>query len=226
MAWANQLCTAGRGASLRAVAADVRPHSRIESVPRIAVLISGTGTLLQSLIDDPHRGYEIAVVAADRPASGLQRATAAGIPTLVASPADYPDRAAWSTALADLLAEFEPDWVVSAGFMRILEAVFLDRFPQRVVNSHPALLPAFPGAHAVADALAYGVKVTGCTVHLVDSGVDTGPIVAQRSVPVARDDDEDSLHERIKQVEWQLLPEVVNHLVAHGCTVNGRKVEL
>jgi len=110
--------------------------------------------------------------------------------------------------------------------MRILDATFLDKFPQRVVNSHPALLPAFPGAHAVADALAYGVKVTGCTVHLVDSGVDTGPIIAQRTVAVERDDDEDSLHERIKQVEWQLLPEVVNHLVVHGCTVNGRKVEL
>ena len=195
-------------------------------MPRVAVLISGTGTLLQSLIDDPHRGYEIAVVGSDRPAAGLQRATDAGIPTLVVRPADYPDRTSWSAALADLLADFTVDWVVSAGFMRILDATFLDKFPQRVVNSHPALLPAFPGAHAVADALAYGVKVTGCTVHLVDSGVDTGPIIAQRTVAVERDDDEDSLHERIKQVEWQLLPEVVNHLVVHGCTVNGRKVEL
>lgn len=204
----------------------MQPHSRIEGVPRIAVLISGTGTLLQSLIDDTGRDYEIAVVAADRPASGLQRATDAGIPTLVAAPSDYADRATWSEALADLLAGFSPDWVVSAGFMRILDAAFLERFPQRVVNSHPALLPAFPGAHAVADAIAYGVKVTGCTVHLVDSGVDTGPIIAQRTVPVEPGDDEDSLHERIKQVEWQVLPEVVNRLVAHGCTVNGRKVEL
>jgi phosphoribosylglycinamide formyltransferase-1 len=110
--------------------------------------------------------------------------------------------------------------------MRILDAAFLDRFPQRVVNSHPALLPAFPGAHAVADALAYGVKVTGCTVHLVDAGVDTGPIIAQRVVPVEPGDDEASLHERIKNVEWQLLPEVVNRLVTSGCTVDGRKVEL
>ena len=195
-------------------------------MPRVAVLISGTGTLLQSLIDDPRREFEIAVVGADRPAAGLQRATDAGIPTLVVRPGDYPDRTAWSAALADLLADFTVDWVVSAGFMRILDATFLERFPQRVVNSHPALLPAFPGAHAVADALAYGVKVTGCTVHLVDSGVDTGPIIAQRTVAVEPGDDEDSLHERIKQVEWQLLPEVVNHLVAHGCTVNGRKVEL
>ena len=122
-------------------------------MPRVAVLISGTGTLLQSLIDDPHRGYEIAVVGADRPAAGLQRATDAGIPTLVVRPADYPDRTAWSAALADLLADFTVDWVVSAGFMRILDATFLDKFPQRVVNSHPALLPAFPGAHAVADQL-------------------------------------------------------------------------
>jgi phosphoribosylglycinamide formyltransferase-1 len=194
-------------------------------VPRVAVLISGTGTLLQSLIDDQGRQYDIAVVAADRPATGLRRATEAGIPTLVASPSDYPDRTMWSAALADLLEGFDPDWVVSAGFMRILDATFLDRFPQRVVNSHPALLPAFPGAHAVADAIAYGVKVTGCTVHLVDSGVDTGPIIAQRAVTVEPGDDEDSLHERIKMVEWQLLPAVVNQLVVHGCTVSGRKVE-
>lgn len=110
--------------------------------------------------------------------------------------------------------------------MRILDGVFLDRFPQRVVNSHPALLPAFPGAHAVADALAYGVKVTGCTVHLVDTGVDTGPIIAQRVVMVEPGDDEDSLHERIKETEWRLLPEVVNRLVTNGCRVEGRKVEL
>jgi len=192
----------------------------------VAVMISGTGTLLQSLIDDPGRTYDIAVVAADRPAAGLRRAQAAGIPTVVVEPADHPDRAAWSLALADALSAFDPAWVVSAGFMRILDAVFLDRFPQRVINSHPALLPAFPGAHAVADALAYGVRVSGCTVHLVDTGVDTGPIIAQRVVPVEPGDDETSLHERIKHVEWQVLPEVVNRLVAHGCRVDGRRVEL
>lgn len=192
----------------------------------IAVMISGTGTLLQSLIDDPRRTYDIAVVAADRRTSGLQRAGAAGIPTAVVAPSDYSDRAVWSQALADEIAAFDPDWVVSAGFMRILDPVFLNRFPQRVVNSHPALLPAFPGAHAVADAIDYGVKVTGCTVHLVDSGVDTGPIIAQQSVAVQSGDDESSLHARIKAVEWRLLPDVVNRLVTHGCTVNGRKVEL
>lgn len=193
---------------------------------RVAVMISGTGTLLQSLIDDPARTYDIAVVAADRQASGLARAVASDVPTVVVTPSDHPDRTTWSRALADQISAFDPDWVVSAGFMRILDAVFLDRFPQRVINSHPALLPAFPGAHAVIEALAYGVKVTGCTVHLVDAGVDTGPIIAQRTVRVEPQDDEVSLHERIKRVEWQLLPEVVNHVVTHGLTVNGRKVEL
>ena len=193
---------------------------------RVAIMISGTGTLLQSLIDDPDREYEIVVVAADRAAEGLKRATAAGIPTVVVAPADHPDRAIWSGALADEIAAYRPDWVVSAGFMRILDSAFLDRFPQRVVNSHPALLPAFPGAHAVRDALAYGVKVTGCTVHLVDVGVDTGPIIAQQVVAVAPDDTEATLHERIKHVEWRLLPEVMRLLVAQGCEVNGRKVEL
>jgi phosphoribosylglycinamide formyltransferase-1 len=190
------------------------------------VLISGSGTLLQSLIDDPARSYDIAVVAADRQADGLQRASAAGIPTVVLAPGEYPDRTAWSRALAERIDEVCPDWVISAGFMRILDPIFLDRFPQRVINSHPALLPAFPGAHAVVEALAYGVKVTGCTVHLVDAGVDTGPIIAQRPVPVEPHDDEETLHERIKQAEWQVLPEVVNRLVAHGFRVNGRKVEL
>lgn len=182
--------------------------------------------MLQSLIDDPHRSYDIAVVVADRDASGLRRAQAAGIPTVVMPPGDFSDRAAWSRALADEIAAFGPDWVVSAGFMRLLDPAFLERFPQRVINSHPALLPAFPGAHAVADAIEYGVKVTGCTVHLVDSGVDTGPIIAQEPVVVDARDDASSLHERIKMVEWRLLPEVVNRLVARGCTVNGRRVEL
>jgi len=191
---------------------------------RVAVMISGTGTLLQSLIDDPGRTYDIVVVAADRPAAGLQRAVAAGIPTTVVAPADHLDRPAWSSALADAIQSYTPDWIVSAGFMRIVDSTFLDRFPQRVVNSHPALLPAFPGAHAVKDALAYGVRVTGCTVHLVDAGVDTGPIIAQRAVAVEPDDDQESLHERIKAAEWELLPQVINRLVAHGLTVEGRKV--
>lgn len=192
---------------------------------RIAVMISGTGTLLQSLID-AERSYDIGLVVADRPASGLERAEAAGIPTAIVSPADYPDRDAWSSALADAVAASTADWVVAAGFMRILSPVFLDRFPNRVVNSHPALLPAFPGAHGVRDALAYGVKVTGCTVHLVDAGVDTGPIIAQQAVRVEPADDEDSLHERIKAVEWELLPQVVEQLVSGTLIVDGRKVQI
>lgn len=201
------------------------PHPRIDNVPAVAVMISGSGTLLQSLIDS-ERDYDICLVVADRDADGLQRAQRAGIPTAIVAPGDHPDRDAWSEALADVVAQPNPDWVVSAGFMRILSASFLERFPQRVINSHPALLPAFPGAHAVPDALAYGVKVTGCTIHLVDAGVDTGPIIAQEAVPVAPDDDHESLHERIKAVEWRLLPQIVQHLVTHGCTVHGRKVDL
>ena len=192
---------------------------------RIAVMISGTGTLLQSLID-AERSYDIGLVVADRPASGLDRAVAAGIPTAIVSPGDYADRDAWSSALADTVAASSADWVVAAGFMRILSPVFLDRFPNRVVNSHPALLPAFPGAHGVRDALAYGVKVTGCTVHLVDAGVDTGPIIAQETVRVEPLDDEDSLHERIKAVEWELLPKVVEQLVSRTLIVDGRKVQI
>ncbi len=192
---------------------------------RVAVLISGTGTLLQSLID-AERSYEICVVVADRPAEGLHRAQAAAIPTAMVTPGEFPDRDQWSSALGETVAAYAPDWVVSAGFMRILTSAFLDRFPQRVVNSHPALLPAFPGAHGVRDALAYGVKVTGCTVHLVDAGVDTGPIIAQESVPVLPTDDEDSLHTRIKTIEWELLPRVVEQLVTRAPIVNGRKVEL
>lgn len=193
---------------------------------RVAVLISGSGTLLQSLIDHRDAGYSIAVVAADRPAAGLRRAEEAGIPTVVVPPGDYADRRVWSIALADALGAHAPDWVVSAGFMRILDEAFLRRFPHRVINSHPALLPAFPGAHAVRDALAYGVTVTGCTVHLVDAGVDMGPIIAQRAVAVLEDDDEVALHERIKQVEWELLPAVVDDVVTGRMTVSGRKVRI
>ena len=193
---------------------------------RVAVMISGSGTLLQSLIDDDQRAYELAVVVADRPAAGLRRATAAQIPALTVNPDEFADRDAWNAALADAIEVYQPDWVVSAGFMRILGPEFLGRFRGRVINSHPALLPSFPGAHAVRDALAYGVRITGCTVHVVDEGVDTGPIIAQRAVEVAADDDEESLHERIKALEWTLLPQVMRQLTTTGMTVNGRKVRL
>ena len=158
--------------------------------------------------------------------AGLDRAAAAGLPSFVVPIADHADRAAWDVALADAVAVHQPDWVVCAGFMRILGAGFLERFPERVINTHPALLPSFPGAHGVRDTLAYGVKVTGCTVHLVDSGVDTGPVLAQGTVPVEPYDDETTLHDRIKTVERSLLVGTVAALAVHGCTVTGRKASI
>jgi phosphoribosylglycinamide formyltransferase-1 len=194
------------------------------------VLVSGSGTNLQALLDasaDPAYPAEVVAVGADTVGIvGLDRAAAAGLPSFVVPVADHADRAAWDVALADAVAVHEPDWVVCAGFMRILGAGFLDRFPDRVVNTHPALLPSFPGAHGVRDTLAYGVKVSGCTVHLVDPGVDTGPVLAQRTVPVEPDDDEASLHDRIKTVERALLVETVAALAVHGCTVTGRKASI
>ena len=196
---------------------------------RVVALVSGSGTLLQALLDacqDPAYGVQVVAVGADRPGvAGQDRATAAGVPTFVVAPSSYADRAGWDAALTAAVAAHEPDLVVSAGFMRILGPDFLGRFGGRVINTHPALLPAFPGAHGVRDALAHGVKVTGCTVHLVDEGVDTGPVLAQRAVDVREDDDEDSLHERIKVVERELLVEVVGRMV-RGWSVTGRKVSI
>lgn len=197
---------------------------------RLVVLVSGSGTNLQALLDaarDPGYGSSVVAVVSDRPAAGgLERARAAGVPTDVVDPAAFPDRAAWDAALADAVAAHAPDLVVCAGFMRLLGALFLERFPGRIVNTHPALLPAFPGAHAVRDALTYGAQVTGVTVHLVDEGVDTGPVIAQAAVPVVDGDDEDALHERIKGVERALLVEVVGRMVREGWTVEGRKVRI
>ncbi|MGI9124026.1 MAG: phosphoribosylglycinamide formyltransferase, partial [Mycobacterium sp.] len=136
---------------------------------------------------------------------------------------DHPDREAWDRAITEATAEYNPDLIVSAGFMKILGPQFLSRFPGRVINTHPALLPAFPGAHAVSDALAYGARVTGCTVHVVDAGVDTGPVLAQQAVEINDGDDEDTLHERIKTVERRLLVDVLSALTTRGVTWNGRK---
>lgn len=183
---------------------------------RVVVLASGSGTLLQSLLDSAGSGaLEVQIVAVgsdvgDAPA--LARAESAGVPTFVARPADFPDRPAWDRALLDSLRHWHPDLIVSAGFMRILGAIVVDEYAGRIINTHPALLPAFPGAHPVRDALACGVKVTGSTVHVVDHGVDTGPILAQRAVDVRPDDDEASLHERIKVVERELLVATVAQL--------------
>jgi len=194
------------------------------------VLVSGGGSNLAALLaarSDPAFGARVVGVLSDDPtAGGLDVARAAGVATAVVRPADFPDRAAWDLALANAVGVFGPTLVVSAGFMRILGASFLARFGGRVVNTHPALLPAFPGAHGVRDALTYGVRVTGCTVHLVDEGVDTGPIIDQRAVEVLDDDDEASLHERIKTVERALLVDVVGRIARGDLTVEGRRVRL
>ncbi len=197
---------------------------------RLVVLVSGSGTNLQALLDscaDSSYGCAVVAVGSDKPdVGGLVRAEAVGVETFVVPFADYPDRQQWDEALADAIAKYEPDLVVLAGFMRIVGAPVLQRFPDRLVNTHPALLPSFPGAHAVRDAIAYGVKVTGVTVHLVDAGMDTGPIVAQASVAVADDDDEATLHERIKTVERALLVDAVGRLARGGHRIEGRKVIL
>jgi phosphoribosylglycinamide formyltransferase 1 len=197
---------------------------------RVVVLVSGSGTLLQALLDAAADGtYPARVVAvgADRGGiEGLARAERAGVPTFTLRLADHADRGAWDSAMAKAVAEHRPDLVVSAGFMKILGPGFLGGIAGPMINTHPALLPAFPGTHGVADALAYGVKVTGATLFFVDGGVDTGPIVAQVTAPVLDDDSEDSLTERIKQVERRQLVEYVGRLVREGWTINGRKVTI
>ncbi|MER7761705.1 phosphoribosylglycinamide formyltransferase [Streptomyces sp. NPDC097619] len=205
---------------------------------RLVVLVSGSGTNLQALLDaiaaHPEGaegfGAEVVAVGADRAGiAGLERAERAGIPTFVCAVKEHPTREAWDAALAERTAAFEPDLVVSAGFMKIVGKEFLARFGGRFVNTHPALLPAFPGAHGVRDALAYGAKVTGCTVHFVDDGVDTGPIIAQGVVEIreeATPEGEAALHERIKEVERTLLVDVVGRLARHGYRIEGRKVTI
>lgn len=192
---------------------------------RLVVLVSGSGSLLQALLDAPALPGEVVAVGADRPGIlGLERAERAGVPTFVVPLGEHPDRAAWDRALAAEIAARQPDLVVTAGFMKILGPAVLGGWP--VLNTHPALLPAFPGAHGVRDALAYGVRVTGSTAHLVDAGVDTGPIIEQRVVEIADDDTEDSLHERIKVVEREMLVDVVAALLTRGWRVEGRRVVL
>ncbi len=196
---------------------------------RLVVLVSGSGTNLQALLDaieaDPGYGARIVAVGADRDGTvGLERAERAGLPTFTVRLRDHADRDGWDAALTEATAAHDPDLVVSAGFMKIVGARFLARFGGRIVNTHPALLPSFPGAHGVRDALAYGAKVTGCTVHFVDDGVDTGPVIAQGVVEVRPDDTEDALHERIKEVERRLLVDVVGRLSRDGYRIEGRKV--
>jgi len=189
-----------------------------ESTPRgrVVVLLSGTGSLCAALLaaaDDPAYPADVVAVGADREAAGLEPARARAIPTFVCALGDHRDRAQWDRALAGAVAAYQPDLVVSAGFMKIVGPAVLTAFGGRLINTHPALLPDFPGAHAVRDALAAGVTVTGSTVHHVDAGVDTGPVLAQREVAVRPGDDEASLHERIKDVERELLVQTVAELV-------------
>jgi phosphoribosylglycinamide formyltransferase 1 len=197
---------------------------------RLLVLVSGAGTNLQALIDacrDDGYGAQVAAVGADRDGiSALARAGHAGIPSFVVRLADYRSREEWDTALAQACAGYQPDLVILAGFMKLVGKPFLASFGGRCLNTHPALLPSFPGTHGVRDALTHGVKVTGCTVFIVDEGVDAGPIVAQASVPVADDDDEATLHERIKVAERALLAGTVGAMVRDGWSVRGRKVRI
>jgi phosphoribosylglycinamide formyltransferase-1 len=213
------------------VAAAQPPAPESTGVKRLVVLVSGSGTNLQALLDaieetgTDEYGAEIVAVGADREGiEGLARAERAGLPTFVVRVKDHATREEWDAALAEAVAAHRPDLVVSAGFMKIVGKEFLALFGGRFVNTHPALLPSFPGAHGVRDALAYGAKVTGCTVHFVDDGVDTGPIIAQGVVEIRDEDDEGALHERIKEVERRLLVDVVGRIARNGYRIEGRKV--
>jgi len=214
-----------------------RPHPKeaalsaaVATPLRVAVLVSGAGTNLQALLDacavDGY-GARVVVVGADRPHTrAIQRAEQAGVPTFVLEVSEFADRAAWDDALAQAVAESSPDLVVLAGFMKLVGTAFMTKFAARIVNTHPALSPSFPGMHAVRDALDHGVRVTGCTLFFIDEGIDTGPILAQRCVPVLDGDDEATLHERIKIVERELLVDTVGAMAREGWTVTGRKVSI
>ena len=195
---------------------------------RLVVLVSGAGTNLQAILDastDPAYGAEVVAVGADREGiEGLSRAERAGVPTFVHRVKDHPSREAWDEAITEACLGHAPDLVVLAGFMKLVGSRFLAAFGGRCVNTHPALSPAFPGMHGPADALAYGVKVTGATLFVVDAGVDTGPIVAQTTVPVLPDDDVDVLHERIKVAERQMLVDSVGRMAREGFRISDRKV--
>ncbi|MFC4146159.1 phosphoribosylglycinamide formyltransferase [Micromonospora mangrovi] len=198
------------------------------SVARLVVLVSGSGSNLQALLDagtDPAYGARVVAVGADRDGiAGLDRAAAAGVPTFVDRVKDHPTREEWDRALTAHVAEHRPGLVISAGFLKLVGPHFLAAFGDRYLNTHNTLLPAFPGIHGPRDALAYGVKVTGATLFFVDAGMDTGPIVAQVAVPVRDDDDEEALTERIKEAERRQLVEQVGRLVREGWTITGRKV--
>ncbi|OLE21128.1 MAG: phosphoribosylglycinamide formyltransferase [Actinobacteria bacterium 13_1_20CM_3_71_11] len=196
----------------------------------LVVLVSGSGSNLQALLDacaDPGYGARVVAVGADRDGiEGLTRAAKHDVPTFVHRVSDYPSRADWDRALTASVAAYEPDLVISAGFLKLVGPDFLAAFGDRYVNTHNALLPAFPGIHGPRDALAYGVKLAGATLFFVDAGVDTGPIIAQVAVPVLDDDTEDSLTGRIKDAERRQLVEVVGRLVREGWTITSRRVTI
>lgn len=195
---------------------------------RLVVLVSGSGTNLQALLDactDPAYGARVVGVGADRSGiPALERAERAGVPTFVSRVGDFASRQDWDRALARTVADLDPDLVVLAGFMKLVGVDFVAEHGGRTVNTHPALSPSFPGMRGPADALAYGVKVTGCTLFVVDAGVDTGPIVAQSVVPVQDDDTAETLHERIKEAERAMLVESVGRLAREGFTITDRWV--
>ena len=196
---------------------------------KIGVLASGSGSNLQTLIDQLHHDesckIEISVVVSDRKeAYALTRAKKAGIPSYVVKARDFPDRHAFDGRISELLDTHAVELIVLAGFMKLFQPAFVQKYSSRILNIHPALLPAFPGAHPVADTLAYGAKVSGVTVHFVDEGMDTGPIIAQKSVPVFDDDDEESLHARLQVEEHKLYPTVIRWYAENRISFAGRKV--
>jgi phosphoribosylglycinamide formyltransferase 1 len=197
---------------------------------RLVVLVSGTGTNLQALLDacaDPAYGAKVVAVGADRDGiEGLERAARAGVPTFTHSVKAYASREDWDAALIESIRPYQPDLIISAGFLKLVGATFLDAYGDRYINTHNALLPAFPGIHGPRDAFAYGVKVAGATLFFVDQGIDTGPIIAQTVVPVLDDDTEDDLTERIKSAERVQLVDVVGRMVRDGWTIKGRKVTI
>lgn len=197
---------------------------------RLVVLVSGTGTNLQALLDacaDPAYGAEVVAVGADRDnIEGLARAEKVGVPTFVRSVKSFETRDQWDAALTEAISAFQPDLIVSAGFMKLTGPTFMAVFGDRYINTHNSLLPSFPGMHGPRDAFEAGVKVTGATLFFVDSGVDTGPIIAQVGVPVLDDDTEETLTERIKSAERVQLVDVVGRLVRDGWTIKGRKVTI
>jgi len=201
----------------------------LAAIMKIGVLASGSGSNLQTLIDQLHYDesceIEISVVISDRKkAYALTRAKKAGIPSYVVKARDFPDRHAFDERISELLETHAVELIVLAGFMKLFQPAFVQKYRNRILNIHPALLPAFPGAHPVADTVAYGAKVSGVTVHFVDEGMDTGPIIAQKSVPVFDKDDEDSLHARLQVEEHKLYPTVVKWYADNRINFSGRKV--